>query len=115
MRILALLTAMLATLSAVSATTYYCPVTGRYFDDSTAPGRHCPNFVDKNGDGYCDNLKVVSSNETSSESAKTTSTSTSEQHTASTTGTSTGTTSTPVGIAAVIAGLVIAAVLLRRL
>ncbi|AAM02398.1 hypothetical protein [Methanopyrus kandleri] len=118
MRILTLLVAALTVLGAVSATTYYCPVTGRYFDDSTARGQHCGAFVDKNGDGYCDNLQVLSE-ETSDSSAETTSTSstnTSEQQssTASTTSSTTSSTA-PVGLVAVIAGLVVAAVLLRRL
>ncbi|WP_148689249.1 MULTISPECIES: hypothetical protein [unclassified Methanopyrus] len=114
MRTIALLIAALAILGAASATTYYCPVTGRYFDDSTAPGKHCGNFVDENGDGYCDNLRVLSG-ETSaetSESGEVSTSSTSEQQSSATNATSS---TAPVGLVAVIAGLVIAAVLLRRL
>ncbi|WP_457619591.1 hypothetical protein [Methanopyrus sp.] len=107
MRAIVLLTAMLAILGAVSATTYYCPVTGRYFDDSTAPGKHCNHFRDENHDGYCDNLRVVSTNESSTSSSSTSGQSSST--------TSTSTSNAPVGLATVIAGLAVAAVLLRRL
>ncbi|WP_457619924.1 hypothetical protein [Methanopyrus sp.] len=107
-RALAPLAALLVVLGAVSATTYYCPITGRYFDDSTAPGKHCSHFRDENHDGYCDNLRVVSE---STNGSSTSSSNTSGQS-SSTTGTSTA--GTPVGLVAVIAGLAIAAVLLRR-
>ncbi len=61
--ILALIAVTVALSPAAADTVYKCTVTGLTFTDGAAYGKHCPRFVDSNGDGLCDHLVLVSSDQ----------------------------------------------------